>query len=144
MLLNVRCLSFLGPGESAMRRGSRVWGHGLHLSQAGVGRAQRWGGTRQGLQQRRPLHRSEHTHTHTNTHRPINKSFIAPFHPVNCSAQTHSPLRAHRISSSSQLVKLSSSFLDSNCQHSRFLLESSVWVEARRLWDCACWVFCVP
>ena len=57
------------PGESAMRRGVRVWGHGLHLGQAGVGRAQRWGGTRQGLQQRRPLHRSVHTHTHTHTQR---------------------------------------------------------------------------
>lgn len=55
----IRSLAFsLCAGESAMRRSFRVWGHGLHLGQAGVGRAQRWGGTRQGLQQRRRLHRS--------------------------------------------------------------------------------------
>lgn len=55
----IRSLVFsLCAGESAMRRSFRVWGHGLHLGQAGVGRAQRWGGTRQGLQQRRRLHRS--------------------------------------------------------------------------------------
>lgn len=56
-----------------MRRGFREWGHGLHLSQAGVGCAQRWGGTREGLQQWRPLCRSVYTHTH------VHQNFTAPF-----------------------------------------------------------------
>lgn len=122
------CFSFCnfcfcpGTGESAMRRGFREWGHGLHLSQAGVGRAQRWGGTREGLQQWRPLCRSVHTHTRACVHKTSRLPFsvlTGQLRPVTPSVLPIYRLHYHSEASAREFTSL---FVNHYCQ-TRLLLE---------------------